>query len=188
MVYVGGSLIRMAFLCLKLQSQNVGVVRSLPRNTPSSAQSSWRCEGAPVEDGPSHRSQKHAGHVQDYDRGSEDPIRRAFPTRYDRRRRASGHKCEINEITHQAKNGHIRTPQKRAYLVLTNANGTFSSSIEGMCVCWYLFNDNVMPFAVRLKSCDACKFARSVSTDVPSLDASKGHEIMNQILRLGAIG
>ena len=31
--------------------------------------------------------------------------------------------------------GHIRTPQKRAYLVLTNANGTFSSSIEGMCVC-----------------------------------------------------
>jgi hypothetical protein len=30
----------MVFLCLKLQSQNVGVVRSLPRNTPSSERSS----------------------------------------------------------------------------------------------------------------------------------------------------
>jgi hypothetical protein len=58
-----------------------------------------------------------------------------------------------------------------------------------MCVCWYFFDDNIMPFAIRLKSCAACKFARSVSADVPNLDARKGgHEIMNQILRLTAIG
>jgi hypothetical protein len=37
-----------------------------------------------------------------------------------------------------------------------------------------------MPSAIRLKSCDACKFARSISTDVPNLDASKGPEIMYQ--------
>jgi hypothetical protein len=57
-----------------------------------------------------------------------------------------------------------------------------------MCVCWYLFDDNIMPFAIRLKSCAACEFARSVRPDVPNLDASKGHEIMNQILRLRATG
>jgi hypothetical protein len=57
-----------------------------------------------------------------------------------------------------------------------------------MCVCWYLFDDNVMPSAIRLKSCAACEFACSVSTNVPNFDASKGHEILNQILRLRAIG
>jgi hypothetical protein len=50
-----------------------------------------------------------------------------------------------------------------------------------MCVCWYLFDDNILPFAIRLK-----RYA--VSTDVPNPDA-KGHDfdakgqIMNQILR-----
>jgi hypothetical protein len=64
-----------------------------------------RREDAPVADDLSHRTQKHASHVQDHDRGSEAPIRRAFPTRYDRWRRASGHKCDTNEVTHQAKTG-----------------------------------------------------------------------------------
>jgi hypothetical protein len=50
-----------------------------------------------VADDLSHRSQRHAGHVQDHDRGSEAPIRLAFPTRYDRWRRASGPKC-TNEV------------------------------------------------------------------------------------------
>jgi hypothetical protein len=57
-----------------------------------------------------------------------------------------------------------------------------------MCVCWYLFDNNIMSFAIRPKSCAACEFARFVSTDVSNLDASKGHEIMNEILRLRAIG
>ena len=57
-----------------------------------------------------------------------------------------------------------------------------------MCVCWYLFDDNIMPFAIRFESGAACKFARSVSTDVSHLNASKGDEIMNQILGLRAIG
>jgi hypothetical protein len=57
-----------------------------------------------------------------------------------------------------------------------------------MCLCWYLFDDNIMPSAIRLKGCAACEFARSVSTNVPNFDASQGHEIMNQILRLRAIG
>jgi hypothetical protein len=56
-----------------------------------------------------------------------------------------------------------------------------------MCVCWYLFDDNIMPSAIRPKSWLRA-IARSVSTDVPNLDASKGHEIMNEILRLRAIG
>jgi hypothetical protein len=50
-----------------------------------------------------------------------------------------------------------------------------------MYVCWNLFDDNIIPSAIRLKSCAACKFARSVSTNVTNFDASKGHEIMNQI-------
>jgi len=57
-----------------------------------------------------------------------------------------------------------------------------------MCVCWYLFDDNIMPCAILLKSGAACKFARSVSTYVSHLNASKGDEIMNQILGLRAIG
>ena len=77
---------------------------------------------------------------------------------------------------------------KHSYLVLTNANGTFSLIIDGMSVCWYLFDDNIMPFTIRPKSCVQCKFARSINTDVPNLDASKGHEIMNEILRLREIG
>ncbi len=94
----------MAFLCLKLQSQNVGVVKLLPRNTPSSLRDHRaqyrRREGAPVAGGLSHRSQQHVGHVQDNDRGSEDPIRRAFPTRYDRWRLASGRKCAEPHVTY----------------------------------------------------------------------------------------
>ena len=42
--------------------------------------------------------------VPAYTLGSEAPIRRAFPTRYDRWRRASGRKCDTNEVSHQAKN------------------------------------------------------------------------------------
>ena len=39
---------------------------------------------APLADDLLHRSQTHGGHVSNRDRGSEAPIRRAFPTRYDR--------------------------------------------------------------------------------------------------------
>jgi hypothetical protein len=132
----------MVFLCLKLQSQNVGVVKSLLRNTPPLRDHRERYrqrEVAPVADGLSHRSQRHAGHVEDYDRGSEASIRRAFPTRYDRWHRASGHTRNTNEVTHQAK------------------------------------NDNIMPFAIRLKTSSAREFARSVSAD-DNLNTSKGHE------------
>ena len=60
---------------------------------------------APLADDLLHRSQTDDGHVEDHDRGSEAPIRRAFPTRYDHWHRASGHRCDTNEVRHQAKIG-----------------------------------------------------------------------------------
>jgi hypothetical protein len=91
----------------------MGVVKSLSRNTPSSARSfsiqysvicdhrEWyqRREGALVADDLSHRSQTHGGHVSNRDRGSEAPIRRAFPTRFDHWHRASGHRCGYNLLS-----------------------------------------------------------------------------------------